>query len=83
MRGRRNPDICRAIGPVPTGARTYYNDIQCGNGPANSSLDEIQCPGVVGKGWSGCRSKGPKWVWPFQIKEVPAASPKASAPVAP
>lgn len=40
-----------------------YNDVQCGNGPANSAGDEDpdQCPGRVDLGRSGCRTIGPKW----------------------
>lgn len=38
-----------------------YNDIQCGNGPANTAIDETQCPGRVDLGRNGCSEIGPKW----------------------
>lgn len=38
-----------------------YNDIQCGNGPANTAIDEVQCPGRVDLGRDGCSEIGPKW----------------------
>ena len=44
--------------------RLYYNDIQCGNGPANDAGDEDWCPGRVDLGTnnkSGCNDKGPKF----------------------
>jgi hypothetical protein len=53
------------IGAAPQGEITYYNDIQCGNGPANTFIDEAECPGEVGAGAEGCLRKGPEWVWPF------------------
>ena len=56
-------EICDKIGPPPAGTQIPYNDIQCGNGPANTALDEQSdcCPGRVDQGDSGCQSKGPKW----------------------
>lgn len=57
--------ICGAIraklGVGPKRGRIPYNDIQCGNGPANDAPDEAGCPGRVDMGPSGCRKKGPKW----------------------
>ncbi len=43
--------------------RPLYNDIQCGNGPANTHgiLDEIKCPGLVEYGEAGCGQIGPMW----------------------
>ncbi len=36
-----------------------YNDIQCGNGPANDAPDEAGCPGRTDLGPSGCNQIGP------------------------
>ncbi|CAM9927113.1 unnamed protein product [Ectocarpus fasciculatus] len=49
-----------APGPGKTG-RPLYNDIQCGNGPANTAKDETDCPGLVTEGPEGCGQIGPKW----------------------
>lgn len=38
-----------------------YNDIQCGNGPANTAPDEKKCPGLVEFGRGGCGQIGPLW----------------------
>jgi len=38
-----------------------YNDIQCGNGPANNAADEAGCPGRVDQGPGGCNEIGPNW----------------------
>ena len=53
-------------GPMTIGSekRKYFNDIQCGNGPANDAGDEDWCPGRVDLGTndkSGCNEKGPKF----------------------
>ncbi len=40
-----------------------YNDIQCGNGPANDAADETGCPGRTDQGPAGCNMIGPKWDW--------------------
>ncbi|WP_025743649.1 carbohydrate-binding protein [Aquimarina pacifica] len=40
-----------------------YNDIQCGNGPANDADDETGCPGRTDIGPDGCNVIGPKWDW--------------------
>ncbi len=54
--------VCDKIGkgPGPEG-RPIYNDIQCGNGPANNAGDEDDCPGRVDIGRKGCGHVGPKW----------------------
>lgn len=55
-------EICDAIGPGPgEGNNPLYNDIQCGNGPANNSPDETECPGRVDMGAGGCSIIGPTW----------------------
>jgi len=53
---------CNIIGPGPgSNGRPIYNDIQCGNGPANDAGDEDYCPGRVDIGKEGCTHIGPKW----------------------
>lgn len=47
-------------GPGADG-RPLYNDIQCGNGPANTAGDETECPGLVEYGPEGCGQIGPLW----------------------
>ncbi len=64
--GRKNVveicgDIERVLGKGPTQGRVPYNDIQCGNGPANDAPDEAGCPGRVDIGPQGCNQIGPKW----------------------
>lgn len=55
-------EICEAIGPGPGAAgNPVYNDIQCGNGPANDAGDEDWCPGRVDQGAAGCCTAGPLW----------------------
>jgi F5/8 type C domain len=54
-------DIQRVLGSGPTSGRIPYNDIQCGNGPANDAPDEAGCPGRVDIGSAGCNMLGPKW----------------------
>jgi len=54
-------DIAAALGSGPIEGRIYYNDIQCGHGPANDAADEAGCPGRVDMGPSGCHIKGPRW----------------------
>ena len=57
--------VCDAIGPGPGAAgRPIYNDVQCGNGPANDAGDEDWCPGRVDIGKEGCRHIGPTWKLP-------------------
>ncbi|CAM9207102.1 unnamed protein product [Ectocarpus sp. 4 AP-2014] len=47
-------------GPGSAG-HPLYNDIQCGNGPANDAIDETNCPGLVMEGPEGCGQIGPMW----------------------
>lgn len=55
-------EVCDALGPGPGSAgRPVYNDIQCGNGPANDAGDEDDCPGRVDLGREGCGHIGPTW----------------------
>ncbi len=55
-------EACNLIGPGPGAAgRPVYNDIQCGNGPANDAGDEDYCPGRVDLGKDGCVQIGPTW----------------------
>ena len=58
-----------------------YNDVQCGNGPANSAGDEDydQCPGRVDRGAAGCSIIGPKW----DLQSVYGNSPQPSSPSTP
>ncbi|MBO6935526.1 MAG: hypothetical protein JJ863_11145 [Deltaproteobacteria bacterium] len=54
--------VCDALGPGPgSEGRPVYNDIQCGNGPANDAGDEDDCPGRVDIGRDGCGHIGPRW----------------------
>ncbi len=59
-------DICDELQYHPL-VRDYvegdpiYNDVQCGNGPANTAIDEVQCPGRVDEGREGCSEIGPQW----------------------
>lgn len=57
--------IVNALGGPGRGNNPLYNDIQCGNGPANNAGDENSnvCPGRVGISRSngGCTTIGPKW----------------------
>lgn len=63
---RNIEDICDELKNHPL-VRDYqsgdpiYNDIQCGNGPANTAIDETQCPGRVDLGRDGCSEIGPRW----------------------
>lgn len=54
-------DITAKLGTGPTTGRLPYNDIQCGNGPANDQADETGCPGRIDLGPGGCNTIGPKW----------------------
>lgn len=54
--------VCEALGAGPgSDERPLYNDIQCGNGPANDAGDEDDCPGRVDIGREGCGHIGPRW----------------------
>lgn len=66
--GRRTVrQVCEAIrarhGEGSPNGRKYYNDVQCGHGPANNAGDEDRdaCPGRVDMGSAGCRLIGPPW----------------------
>lgn len=76
-------DICNAIGRGPgKSGNPVYNDIQCGNGPANDARDESDCPGRVDLGGEGCDEKGPKWDLSFmeeEKKEVVVVGEKSSS----
>ena len=53
---------CAAIGPGPgSNGNPIYNDVQCGNGPANDAGDEDYCPGRVDIGREGCPQIGPRF----------------------
>lgn len=55
-------DLYEKMGPGPgKGDHPLYNDIQCGNGPANNAPDETKCPGLVMYGRPGCGQLGPMW----------------------
>lgn len=54
-------DIKAVLGEGATNGRIPFNDIQCGNGPANDAADEAGCPGRVDIGSAGCDVIGPKW----------------------
>lgn len=56
-------DAQNRVGKPPQGNNPVYNDIQCGNGPANNAGDEDigRCPGRVDGGNSQCGKVGPQW----------------------
>lgn len=61
-------EACELIGDGPgSNGRPKYNDIQCGNGPANDAGDEDWCPGRVDLQGTederklGCNQIGPVW----------------------
>ncbi|WP_010522088.1 T9SS type A sorting domain-containing protein [Aquimarina agarivorans] len=59
-------DVCNELKKHPlykkyVNGDAPYNDIQCGNGPANTAPDETGCPGRTDIGPNGCNQKGPKW----------------------
>lgn len=71
---RRNiRDICEELEKHPSyrnrqNGDYVYNDVQCGNGPANTAIDETYCPGRVGIASKdhddlndACQTKGPTW----------------------
>ncbi len=55
--------VAAAMDAPPRGNNPLYNDVQCGNGPANNAGDEDPgvCPGRVDQGASGCSVIGPLW----------------------
>ena len=63
--------IERVLGEGPVNGRIPYNDIQCGNGPANDAADEAGCPGRVDIGPDGCNQIGPKWDLESAYADVP------------
>ncbi|MFK7997022.1 MAG: discoidin domain-containing protein [Granulosicoccus sp.] len=59
---------CALAGEGPgSDGRPKYNDVQCGNGPANGTVDEAFCPGQINVEGTdeerrlGCNNIGPKW----------------------
>jgi hypothetical protein len=82
-------DVCDLLGDGPgKEGRPVYNDIQCGNGPANNAGDEDDCPGRIEYKRSGCRYIGPTWNFePFlkatnaTVLSIPTRAP-TRAPVA-
>jgi len=51
-------EVCNLLGPGPGyQGRPIYNDVQCGNGPANNAGDEDTCPGRVDIGPEGVSAK--------------------------
>lgn len=57
--------ICADIGPGPGAeGQPLYNDVQCGNGPANDEPNETFCPARVDRGIDGCTETGPVWTYP-------------------
>lgn len=55
-------EVCDKVGAGPGfEGRPIYNDVQCGNGPANNAGDEDDCPGRVDIGREGCGHIGPRW----------------------
>ncbi|MEO0367603.1 MAG: putative collagen-binding domain-containing protein [Pseudomonadota bacterium] len=62
-------EACALIGPGPgSQGRPVYNDVQCGNGPANDAGDEDYCPGrtditggTTNERRLGCNQVGPTW----------------------
>lgn len=54
--------VCELLGKGPgMEGRPLYNDVQCGNGPANNAGDEDACPGRTEYAAEGCKYIGPKW----------------------
>ena len=58
---RRVCNLLEEMGQPGAVGRPRYNDIQCGNGPANDAGDETTCPGRVEYGAEGCAYIGPTW----------------------
>jgi hypothetical protein len=64
-------EVCNAHASydIPDGQRTYYNDVQCGNGPRNAANDERICQGIPQSSsctsssyqGQGCGLAGPTW----------------------
>jgi hypothetical protein len=67
--------ICDRLGAGPgIDGRPIYNDIQCGNGPANDAGDEVDCPGRVDIGIGGCGHIGPQWNLQRLVPKKPPGS---------
>ena len=78
-------EACAAAGKGPESIgkekRVYYNDVQCGNGPANDYGDEDWCPGRVDLGdnnKSGCMTKGPKFSFNKSEEDVDKEQPEGT-----
>ena len=75
-------EACDLVGAGPGAAgRPRYNDIQCGNGPANGQDDEDFCPGRIDIGKAGCGHIGPLWQLPAPTASpmpIPARTPEPS-----
>lgn len=53
---------CDILGDGPgSNGRPIYNEVQCGNGPANDVGNEDYCPGRVDIGREGCPQIRPEW----------------------
>ena len=72
------------VGPGRSG-NPIYNDVQCGNGPANNAGDEDpdQCPGRVDMGSEGCFIIGPKWDLAAAYKQGEAVATNMDSTVDP
>jgi hypothetical protein len=65
-------DVCDLLGSGPgSSGRPKYNDIQCGNGPANNLGDEDACPGRIDIGVVGCGQIGPMWNFSSVVPSQP------------
>jgi len=66
--------VHETIGPGPgiKHAEAIYNDVQCGNGPANNVGDEDvgQCPGRVDQGGAGCGTIHYGWFDYLELESV-------------
>ena len=63
-------EVFDLMGPGPgSSGNPMYSDVQCGNGPANTAIDETQCPGLVEHGIDGCGQIGPRWDLSFLVPE--------------
>ncbi|MFK8081540.1 MAG: discoidin domain-containing protein [Granulosicoccus sp.] len=68
-------------GPGITDDSPRYNDVQCGNGPVNGTVDEAFCPGQINVEGTdeqrrlGCNNIGPKWsIEAATVQPVPVES---------
>lgn len=77
-------EVAAALGSGPgVGNNPIYNDVQCGNGPANNAGDENinQCPGRVDLGATGCPWRGPLWDLSVFEPSVEPVQPSVPAPL--